>query len=37
LRERLWHTPTEISIWVIFGIAVTLWVVSFIDSYIINF
>jgi acid phosphatase family membrane protein YuiD len=37
LRERLWHTPTEISIWIIFWLAVTLWVVSLIDSYIINF
>lgn len=37
LRERLWHTPTEISIWIIFWIAVTVWVVSLIDSYIITF
>lgn len=37
LKERLWHTPTEISVGIIFWIAVTVWVVSLIDSYIITF
>jgi uncharacterized protein len=37
LRERLWHTPVEISIWIIFWISVTLWIVSLLDTYIITF
>ena len=36
LKERLWHTPVEIIVGILFGIAVTLWLVSFIDIYIIN-
>ena len=37
LRERLWHTPTEIIIWIVFWVSVTLWIVSLIHIYIINF
>ncbi len=37
LRERLWHTPTEIFIWIIFWVFMTLWIVWLIDIYIINF
>jgi acid phosphatase family membrane protein YuiD len=37
LRERLWHTPTEICIWIIFWVIVTLWIVYLIDNYIITF
>ncbi len=37
LRERLWHTPTEIFIGIMFWITVTIGVVSLIDSYIIPF
>ena len=37
LKERLWHTPVEIIIGILFGAATTLWLVSLIDTYIINF
>ena len=37
LRERLWHTPTEIFIWIIFWVITTLLVVHLIDNYIITF
>ena len=37
LRERLWHTPVEILVWIIFWWSVTLWIVSLFDMYIINF
>lgn len=37
LRERLWHTPTEILVGILFGISVTIGVVSLIDIYVVNF
>lgn len=37
LRERLWHTPIEIFVGILFGVGVTLWLFSLIDSYIVPF
>lgn len=37
LKERLWHTPVEIFIGILFGGVATLVVVSLIDMYIISF
>lgn len=37
LRERLWHTPVEILVWILFWWAVTLWIVWLLDIYVINF
>lgn len=37
LKERLGHTPVEITVGVLFGLFVTLGVVALIDSYIISF
>jgi uncharacterized protein len=37
LRERLWHTPVEISIWILFWVFVTIGFVLLCDMYIISF
>lgn len=37
LKERLGHTPVEIIVGILFGVAVTIGLVSIIDIYIINF
>ncbi len=37
LRERLWHTPIEILVGILFGVCVTLWSVSLLDTYIVPF
>lgn len=37
LKERLGHTPVEIIVGVLFGLAATVWVVSLLDTYLISF
>ena len=37
LKERLWHTPIEVFVGIVFGISVTLILVTLIDSNLIHF
>lgn len=36
LKERLWHTPTEIIVGILFGVGVTLGIVALFDTWIIQ-